>query len=215
MAVLDEGAASYLHELAQRQHHDRVLQEMEGYARERGFPIVGPVVGRLLELAARSVGARRVMELGSGFGYSAYWFANAVGADGEVVCTDADAGNARLAEDHLVATGLWERVRFEVGDALEVLEREAGEFDVVYCDVDKHGYPDSWRAARERVRSGGLYVCDNVLWDGNVVTGRDRDGLEGWTAAIREHNQMVADDERYVSSIVPIRDGVLVALRVE
>ena len=215
MGFMDEGVAGYLTELAGRQHANDVLDEMEAYAAERRFPIVGRAVGRYLEMAARSIGARRVMELGSGFGYSAYWFARAVGGDGEVVCSDGDETNASLAEGNLTSAGVWDRVRFHVGDALTVFADQPGEFDVVYCDVDKHGYPDCWRAARERVRVGGLYICDNVLWDGNVATGRDRDGLPGWTAAIQEHNRLVAEDELYVSSIVPIRDGVLVALRVD
>jgi len=109
---------------------------------------------------------------------------------------------------------VWDRVRYRVGDALKGLAAETGDFDIVYCDVDKDGYPDCWRAARERIRVGGLWLCDNVIWSGHVATGTDRDGLPGWTAAIREHNQQVTEDDRYVGSIVPIRDGVMTALRV-
>ena len=213
MELIDEGIAGYLTELTARQHSTGVLEAMEAFAAERSFPIVGRAVGRLLELTARSIRAERVIELGSGYGYSAYWFARAVGANGEVLCTDGAEENASLAQHHLSEAGLWDRVRFHVGDALDVLEKQSGQFDVVYCDVDKGGYPDCWRAARDRVRVGGLYLCDNVLWDGNVVTGHDRPGLPGWTAAIQEHNQLVADDKRYVSSIAPIRDGLMIALR--
>jgi len=87
-----------------------------------------------------------------------------------------------------------------------------GDFDVVYDDIDKDGYPGAWRAARDRVRIGGLYVCDNVLWSGRVPAGGEPP--DGVTDAIREHNAMIAADERYVSSILPIRDGVMVALRI-
>ena len=212
--ILPQPVDDYLTSHAGRQHGDAVLDEMEARAREHGFPIVERAVGRYLELQARAVGARRVMELGSGYGYSAYWFARAVGDDGEVVCTDGDAGNARDAERYLTDAGLWPRVRFHVGDALEGFAREQGEFDVVYCDVDKDGYPDCWRAASDRVRLGGVYVCDNVLWSGRVATGEPTPNRPGWTEAIREHNELVADDRRYVSQIVPIRDGVMVALRV-
>jgi predicted O-methyltransferase YrrM len=187
---------------------------MEEHAEKNGFPIVGRATGRYLELAARSVGARRVMELGSGYGYSAYWFARAVGADGEVVCTDGDAGNAEAAQDYLTRAGVWSNVRYRVGDALEGFAAEEGEFDVVYCDVDKEGYPDCWRAASERIRVGGLWLCDNVIWSGYAATGEDRRGLPGATAAIREHNRLVSTDERYVASIVPIRDGVMAAVRI-
>jgi caffeoyl-CoA O-methyltransferase len=214
MRFLDEGVARYLSDLARRQHGDEALDAMEAYAREHGFPVVGRTVGRFLELQARSVRARRVMELGSGYGYSAYWFARAVGPEGRVLCTDGDPAHRDLAEQHLAGTGLWDRITFWTGDALEGMAAEEGDFDVVYCDVDKDGYPDCWRAARERIRVGGLYLCDNVLWSGHVAAGTDREGFEGWTARIVEHNQLVTDDERYVSGIVPIRDGVLVALRV-
>lgn len=200
----------YLLELAGDEHSDPVLREMEARARAEGFPIVDRAVGRLLELAARTAAARRVIELGSGFGYSAYWFARAVGDGGEVVCTDADPANARDAQRYLTAAGLGERVRYRVGDALAGLAAEAGDFDVVYCDVDKLGYPECWRAAAERIRAGGLYLCDNVLWSGRVAS--EEDGSPE-TLAIREHNRLIAADQRYVSSIVPLRDGVMLALR--
>jgi caffeoyl-CoA O-methyltransferase len=214
MGFIDEAVSSYLTELAEQEHGDRVLDEMEQRADEHGFPIVGRAVGRLLELSARSIGARRVMELGSGYGYLAYWFARAVGQGGEVICTDGDPENAAMAERYLEEAGFGGRVRYRVGDALDGMAAEDGEFDVVYNDVDKDGYPGCWRAARERIRVGGLYLCDNVLWSGLVATGGDREGMEGWTEAIREHNALVVEDSRYVTSIVPIRDGLTVALRV-
>ncbi|TMB93297.1 MAG: O-methyltransferase [Chloroflexi bacterium] len=202
---------TYLLDLAAQQHSDAVLEEMEARAREQNFPIVGRAVGRFLEVHARSISARRVMELGSGYGYSAYWFARAVGEVGSVVCTDSDAGNARDAERYLTGAALWERVRYRVGDALAGLAAEDGEFDVVYCDVDKVGYPDCWRAASDRIRMGGLYLCDNVLWSGRVAQTADQSDS---TEAIREHNRLVAADRRYISSIAPLRDGVMVALRI-
>src|SRR6266571_14837 len=146
-----------------------VLQEMEALAEERHFPIVGRVVGSALELLARSVGARRVFEMGSGYGFSAYWFSRAVGPNGEVILTDTDPGNARQAEEYLTRAGLWGPCRFIVDDAIRGLQATEGVFDVVYNDVDKVGYPAAWEAARGRVRPGGLYLCDNVLWSGRVA----------------------------------------------
>jgi predicted O-methyltransferase YrrM len=211
---MDDAVEAYLTELAGTEYDDAVLAEMEARAREHGFPIVGRATGRYLELAARSVGARRVMELGSGYGYSAFWFARAVGPDGTVICTDADPGNAQLAEAYLSRAALWGTVRYHTGDALAGLAAESGDFDVIYCDVDKDGYPDCWRAARDRIRIGGLWLCDNVIWSGRVASGSNRDDRPSWTSAIREHNRLVAEDKRYVGAIVPIRDGVMVALRV-
>jgi len=214
MDIVAPAVEEYLGQLAAAQHGDAVLDEMEARAREHHFPIVGRTVGRFLELQARTVDARRVMELGSGFGYSAYWFARAVGADGEVVCTDGSADNANDARTYLTKAGMWHRVRYHVGDALKGLAKERGEFDIVYCDVDKAGYPDCWRAGSERIRLGGLWICDNTLWSGRAATGEPTPNMPGWTEAIREHNELVAKDPRFVSSIIPIRDGVMVALRV-
>lgn len=211
---MDDGVERYLTDLAGQEHGDPVLDEMEARAAEHGFPIVGRASGRILELMARAIGARRVMELGSGYGYSAYWFSRAVGADGEIVCTDGNPENAADAERYLRRAGVWDRVRYRVGDALAGFAEESGEFDIVYCDVDKEGYPDCWRAAAGRIRVGGMWLCDNVIWDGLVATGAERDGMRGTTAAIQEHNRLVAADDRYVGGIVPVRDGIMAALRV-
>lgn len=208
---------AHLTELVKAQQVDPVLDDMERRAEADGFPIVGRAVGRFLELQARMVGAQRVVELGSGYGYSAYWFAGAVGPDGEVVCTDNDAVNAALGEQYLRRAGRWAPVRYHVGDALEGLAAVDGELDVIYCDIDKDGYPAAWAAAAERLRVGGLFLCDNVLWDGRVAglrPGPEDASREAVTDAIVRMTREVAQDPRYVSAINPVRDGVLVALRV-
>ena len=208
MDIVDPQVERYMRGLLTR-WDEPVLVEMEAEAEARGFPIVGRQVGVTLELLARSIGARRVVELGSGFGYSAYWFSRAVGEDGELHLTDGDPENERKAEEYLRRAGLAGPVRYHVGDAVASFEVLEGEFDVVYCDIDKQGYPDAWRAARERIRPGGLYLCDNVLWSGRVT----EPSPDPTTSAILEHNAMIAGDERYLSTIVPTRDGVMVALR--
>jgi predicted O-methyltransferase YrrM len=214
MDIVNPRIEDYMRGLAVR-HDEPVLLEMEREGKERDFPIVGRLVGVTLEVMARSIGARRVFELGSGYGYSAYWFARAVGAGGEVHGTDGDPENEGKARSYLERAGLWDRIRWHVGDAVTSFGATDGEFDVVYCDIDKHGYPDAWRAARERIRVGGLYLCDNVLWSGRVIEGAGvEDPRPEWTEAVREHNRMIAEDERYLSTIVPTRDGVMVALRV-
>ena len=107
--------------------------------------------------------------------------------------------------------GLAASIRWRVGDAVTHLNDAEGKFDVVYNDIDKDGYPDAWRAARERIRVGGLYLCDNVLWYGRVT---EPEPERADTRAILEHNALVAEDERYLSAIVPTRDGLMVAIRV-
>jgi predicted O-methyltransferase YrrM len=211
MDITDPRIDSYLRSL-QARHDEGVLLEMEAEGERRGFPIVGRNVGVTLELLARSIGASTVFELGSGFGYSAYWFARAVGPEGEVHCTEGDPENEVAAAGFLARAGLVDRIRYHVGDAVSWLAETPGTFDVVYDDIDKEGYPDAWRVACERVRLGGLYLCDNVLWSGRVPP--DGDAPDAVTGAIREHNAMIAADERFVSSILPIRDGVMVALRI-
>jgi caffeoyl-CoA O-methyltransferase len=211
--IVDPRIEDYMRSLLER-YDEPVLLEMEAEGKERGFPIIGRLVGVTVELLARSVRAKRVFELGSGFGYSAYWFSRAVGRGGEVHCTDGDPENEAKALDYLARAGLQGAIRWHVGDAVTNLNEVHGELDVVYNDIDKLGYPDAWRAACERIRVGGLYLCDNVLWSGAVA---DPDGDHGrdaeTTNAILEHNRMVAEDERYISTIVPTRDGVFVALR--
>jgi predicted O-methyltransferase YrrM len=213
MDIVNPQVEDYMRSLLGR-YDEPVLVEMEDEGTRRGFPIIGRLVGVTVEVLARSIGARRVFELGSGFGYSAYWFARAVGDAGEVHCTDGDPANEPKAMDYLGRAGLAKPIRWHVGDALTNLGAVDGEFDVVYCDVDKEGYPDAWRAASERIRVGGLYLCDNVLWSGAVADPDGDHGRDRATAdAILEHNRLIAGDERYASSIVPTRDGVFVALR--
>lgn len=213
MDIVNPQVEDYMRSVLTR-YDEPVLLEMETEGAERNFPIIGRLVGVTVELLARSVGAKRVFELGSGYGYSAYWFSRAVGAGGEVHCTDGDPANESKALDSLGRAGLGEPIRWHVGDAVTSLGAVEGEFDVVYNDIDKDGYPDAWRAARERIRVGGLYLCDNVLWSGRVAVEDPDDPRPLYTAAILEHNRLIAEDERYVSSIVPTRDGVMVALRI-
>ena len=214
MDIVDPRIETYMRSLLAR-YDEPVLLEMEDEGERRGFPIIGRLVGVTVELLARSVKARRVFELGSGFGYSAYWFSRAVGREGEVHCTDGDPGNEPKALQALGRAGLDGPIRWHVGDAVTALNAVEGSFDVVYNDIDKQGYPDAWRAARDRIRPGGLYLCDNVLWDGSVA---DPDGDHGrsreTTDAVIEHNRLVSEDDRFVSSIVPTRDGLFAALRV-
>ncbi|CAL1239255.1 O-methyltransferase [Candidatus Methylocalor cossyra] len=190
-----------------------VLVDMESLATQLNFPIVGRLCGNFFKILARGIGARRVFEFGSGFGYSAYWFAEAVGPEGRVVCSDADPENAVRAEHFLRRAGLWERVEFRVGWAQDVFQATSGEFDICYNDVDKGDYPAIWRMARERIRPGGLYIADNVLWGGRVAVEQPVDPVPGWTEAIREHNRLIFTDPEYEAFVNPTRDGVIVARR--
>lgn len=210
--IVDPIIEHYMRTLAGRFDH-QILDEMEVFALEKDFPIVGRLVGISLEIYAKMIGARRVFEFGSGYGYSAYWFGRAVGSDGQVVCTDSNPLNREQAEQYLAAAGLWERVKFCTGYAQDIFGQIDGDFDICYNDADKGGYPDIWLMARERIRSGGLYIADNVLWHGRVATEDSADAKPDWTKAIREHNSLISTDPEFDTFINPTRDGVIVARR--
>jgi len=190
-----------------------VLTEMETRAAKSNFPIIGRLAGVFLETMAKTAKAKRVFEFGSGFGYSAYWFAKAVGVDGQVVCTDSKPSNKQQAEFYLKEAGLADRVDFKVGFAQEVFAEIEGLFDICYNDVDKGDYPQIWLMAKDRVRPGGLYIADNVLWRGRVAMEKYTDVFPGYTEAIIEHNRLIFNDPEFDAFINPTRDGVIVARR--
>ena len=210
MGFTDESVERYLKEILPPR--DDVSTEIETRAANEGIPIVGPVVGRFLEQLARMIGAHRVFEMGSAVGYSTIWWARAVGARGKVYYSDGSFENAKDAREYLGRAGLIDRVELLTGNSLDLIEQTDGEFDIVFNDVDKHYYPEVYRRAAGRVRVGGLLVSDNVLWGGSVadpsVSDRDTDG-------IREFNELIYNDPRYLTTIMPVRDGVLVARRME
>jgi caffeoyl-CoA O-methyltransferase len=207
---VDSRIEEYLTGLAKSQDNP-ILLEMESLAKKRDFPIVGRLVGLSLEVLAKSIGAKRIFEFGSGYGYSAYWFARAVGPEGKVICTDGEKENRDQAEKYLSRTGFWSRIDFNVGMAQEVFRTFSGTFDICYNDVDKGEYPEVWKMAKDRIRPGGLYIADNVLWHGRVALKNPKDVVPGWTEAIRKHNQMIFNDPDFDSFVNPTRDGVLVA----
>ena len=147
--------------------------------------------------------------MGSGYGYSTFWFARAVGEDGEVVHTDGSVENSTQARAFLGRAGLAGRVRFLVGDARRLIEAETGVFDVVFCDIDKQGYPEALDLARTKLRRGGLLITDNVLWSGRVA----RPDPDETTRAIQTYNAAAFAAEDLASIIVPLRDGVGVHLK--
>jgi len=186
-----------------------VLDAMEDLAEKRKFPIVGPQVGRLLFQLGRLTQAKRVMELGSGFGYSAFWWAVATPPDAKIYCTEGSAENAKLAQEFLTRANLWHKIEYFVGDALESFARVPGTFDIIFMDIDKHGYPEAFQKAYPRLRKGGLYVTDNVLWSGKIVEAKpDKD-----TRGVTEYNRLIYNTPGAFSTIMPIRDGVAITLK--
>lgn len=188
---------------------DPILTGMERLAAQRNFPIVGPLVGRTLCLLAKGIGARRILELGSGFGYSAYWFARALPEDGELILTEKTSENSALARGFFLQGGVHCRLRFEVGDALEIIERLPGEFDVIFNDVDKEQYPAVFHTAVPRLRVGGFFMSDNMLWSGRVTEG----AKDATTRGILKLTRLLFQAPNLYTVILPIRDGVSVSLK--
>jgi predicted O-methyltransferase YrrM len=205
---IDSAVDQYLLDLLPER--DPVLQEMEQQARHRDIPIVGPAVGRLLYQYARLIGARKVFEMGSAIGYSTTWWARAVGEGGEVFYTDGDAKNAAEAQEYFEHAGVAERVRINVGDALELLSEQKQQFDIIFNDVDKEDYPRVLYLVAGRLRPGGLFITDNVLWSGRVAKENPR---EASTRAIQEFNRKLYAMPEFFTTIVPLRDGLTVALK--
>ena len=189
---------------------DDVLAEMEDYATEHEVPIVGPAVARVLQQLAMMINARTVFELGSAIGYSTIWWAQAVGEKGRVIYTDGDAKNAERARGYFTRAGVSNRITLHTGDALEFLSEQKQEFDVVFNDVDKEDYPRVLRLVAPRVRKGGLFVTDNVLWSGRVA---DKNATDAKTKAILEFNRKLTDSKEFYTTILPIRDGLAVAIK--
>ena len=202
----------YMRSLVSRTDHP-VLTEMEREAENNNFPIIGRLVGIFLETMTRTINAKRIFEFGSGYGYSAYWFANAVGEKGTVICSDGDPLNKEKAEQYLNSAELWNRINFHTGIAQEIFSKTEGLFDICYNDVDKGQYPEIWHLAKNRIRPGGLYIADNALWHGRVAVKNYIDLVPGWTEAIKEHNQLIFNDPEFDAFISPTRDGVIVARR--
>ncbi len=189
------------------------MRAMEAYAREVRFPIVGPAAGQFCYLLARIVGARRVFEMGSGFGYSTAWFARAVqeNGGGTVFHVVWDEELSRRARKHLSALGFDNVIEYHVAEAVETLRHADGQFDLIFNDIDKEAYPKSLPVIAEKLRPGGVLIVDNMFWQGRVFDDRDRSAT---TQGVRDLTQTITSDPGWISSIVPIRDGLLVAYRV-
>ena len=188
------------------------LQEMEALAAREGFPIIGPACGQWCYQIARLTGARRIFELGSGFGYSTAWFARAVleNGGGTVHHTVWDADLSDQARNHLERLGLNAAVEYHLGEAVATLRETPGPFDIIFNDIDKEQYPGSLDVIEARLRPGGVLIIDNMLWGGRVFNPDDRHAS---TEGIRAFTRRVSSDPNWSISFLPVRDGMIVARR--
>lgn len=186
------------------------LRVMEEEAQRSGFPIIGPAVGHLCYQLTRLTNARSVFELGSGYGYSTAWFARAVRENGGGIVHHVvwDEPLSQRARAHLKVLGYDDVVRYHVGEAVEALRQHDGTVDIVFNDIDKQGYPAALEVIQQKLRPGGLLIVDNLLWSGRVF---DDDDHTPATEGVRELTRLVTTDPRWTASVLPLRDGVLVA----
>jgi predicted O-methyltransferase YrrM len=201
---------TYLDALVPERHAE--MQKMEQYAGETDFPIVGPASGQFCYLAARLAGARRVFEMGSGYGYSTAWFARAVkeNGGGEVYHVVWDKDLSRRARQHLSALGFDGLIQYRVAEAVQTLRETDGPFDLIFNDIDKHAYPESLPLIYEKLRPGGVLIVDNLLWHGQVFDPQDQ---QRSTSAIREFTRLITTSPDWIASLIPIRDGLMFAYK--
>lgn len=188
---------------------DEVLTEMEAEAGKNDVAIVGPAVARVLYQLAVISGAKKVFEMGSAIGYSTIWWARAVGENGRVIYTDGDPKRADKARRYFDRAGVSQRITIRVGDALEILSEQKETYDIIFNDVDKIDYPRVFRLALPRLKSGGLFVTDNVLWSGKVR----KPNPDAQTKAIMEFNKLIYGSPDLFTTILPLRDGISICVK--
>jgi predicted O-methyltransferase YrrM len=194
---------------------DALLDEIARGNVTRGLPLVDPEVGALLRIMAMSIGAARVLEIGTAIGYSGIWLAGALPADGMLLTMEMDEERAREARDNFARAGLANRVSVIVGDAQLKIAKVSGPFDLIFQDGDKKLYTPLLDRLVGLLRQGGLLLTDNVLWDGEVAPGftdtPHRDAAT--TRAVIEYNERVASHPQLLTTIVPLRDGVSISVK--
>jgi caffeoyl-CoA O-methyltransferase len=196
---------------------DPVLDEIARVGAERDLPLIDPEVGALLGVLARSIGARRVLEIGTAVGYSGIWLARALPADGLLITMEYDAERAAEAKRNFERAGVADRANVMVGDAALLVAKVAGPFDLVFQDGAKELYEPLLDRLIALLRPGGLLITDNVLWNGEVVPGfvgePTRDAAS--TAAIGNYNARLAAHPQLMTSVVPLRDGVAISVKTD
>jgi predicted O-methyltransferase YrrM len=211
--ILPEPVAAYLSALNDRS--DPVLDDVKRQGREQGLPIVHSDVGRFLHLLALAQGARRILEIGTAIGYSGIFLARALPADGMLITFERESERAAQARANFERAGVGERANVMIGDAMRLVSKVSGPFDLIFQDSDKLIYEPLLDRLLALLRPGGLLVTDNALWNGEVIPGfveapvHDAES----TRAIAAYNRRLADDERLHTVVVPLGDGVSVAVK--
>jgi caffeoyl-CoA O-methyltransferase len=207
-AILHSAQAVYLDRLLPPR--DPLLAEMEAWSAAHDVPSSDPEVGKLLAILARSRGARRILEVGTAIGYGTLCLARAA-PEARVLTIDPDPERRELARGFLARAGVLERVELIDGEALQVLPRLEGPFDLVYLDALKEEYRRYLDLALPKMALGGLVVVDNALWKGRVAEppaeeDRAADAIRAFNGYLMIHPQLEA-------VLLPLGDGVGLAVK--
>jgi len=209
---VDERFERYVTELFAAE--DPILSKIRARHAAENLPAinVSPEEGKLLYVLLLLVQAKRVLEIGSLGGYSGVWLARALPAGGELTTIEKDPKHARVAREAFDMARMHGRVTLIEGAALDVLPRLSPGFDAVFIDADKEPLPKYFEWGMKLLRTGGLLLCDNAFFHGAAVDPNDQSGN---ARGVRAFNQLASHDPRLVATIIPVRDGLLVGLKIE
>jgi predicted O-methyltransferase YrrM len=189
--------------------------EVEGAGRtgQSGAPPLTPEAGKFLHVLARAMGAKRILEVGTGHGYSTVWLARALPRDGRLTTIEADPAHAARAEHWLRQAGVADKVQVQKGKAIGVLPALPTKFfDLLLIDADKENYPRYFELGLRLLRPGGVLCADNVFWFGAALS--DRDGSAD-AQGIRAYNRLAASTPGLETIILPLGDGLSVSVRTD
>lgn len=213
--LLTEPLQNYIRRVGMREDADLAALREETAKHPRAQMQISPEQGHFMALLVRLLGARRCLEVGVFTGYSAMVVAKAMGRAGKVVALDVSEEFTNIGRRHWAKAGIAERIDLRLRPAAESLkamvEASEGEsFDFVFIDADKANYDEYYEYALKLLRRGGLIAIDNVLWSGSVVDSTDQSAD---TVAIRAINQKIHDDVRVDATLLPVGDGLTLALK--
>jgi caffeoyl-CoA O-methyltransferase len=195
----------------------RLEQETEREAGDMSIMLTAPEQATMMTLLVRAIGARRALELGTFTGYGSIAIARGLPADGLLVTCDVSEQWTEIARRYFQEAGLAERIDLRLGPALETLAEmpESEPFDFAFIDADKGNYPAYYEECMRLLRPGGLIAIDNVFYGGLVASDRDGSERGEFAAEVRELNDRVAADQRVLSTMLSIADGVTLALKLD
>ena len=206
--IVNPEIETYLKELSPVE--DPVIQEMETLAEQLDFPIIGSLVGKFLYQITKISKAKKIFEIGSGFGYSAYWFSKALENEGYVFCTEISEDNHKIALNFFKKSEYLNNIKFEVGDGLSILKQQKEKFDIILNDIDKEYYPDVIEIAAKKLSPGGLLITDNMLWFGRVLSNDKTPS----TIGVKQFTEIILSRKDFITTIIPIRDGISISLKI-